>query len=321
MKSKLLRALKWTGLSVGALVAGLALVVTVLSLRRYQASLPALHASQDPALIERGRYLAFGPAHCVTCHGAPGATGEVPLSGGMAFDLPIGAFRTANLTPDVETGIGGSSDGELARVLRHGVSRDGRALMPFMPFADLSDEDLVAVLSYLRSRPPVKNQVRQHEVNLLGRAVEALLIRPAGPTAPVPARVAAGPTVEYGRYLVNAVGNCAGCHTERDEVTGAFVGAPLAGGLHIDSHTHPGIQFVTPNLTPDPTTGRLAGWTEELFIARFRLARGAEGTPMPWGQYATMTDDDLRAIFRYLGSLPPVKHDTGPSVPDPVAAR
>jgi mono/diheme cytochrome c family protein len=318
---KALRALKWTGLSLGVLLAGLALVVTGLSLRRYEAPLPALRASSDPALIERGRYLAFGPAHCATCHAPPGATGEAALSGGMVFDLPIGIFRPANLTPDVETGIGGSTDAELARALRHGVSRDGRALMPFMPFADLSDEDLVAVLSYLRSRPPVKQVVRQHQENLMGRVVEALLIRPAGPTSPPPARVAAGPTVAYGRYLANAVGNCAGCHTERNEVTGAFVGAPLAGGLHLESHTHPGIQFVTPNLTPDATTGRLAGWTEDLFIARFRLARGAEGTPMPWPQYATMTDDDLRAIFRYLGSLPPVKHDTGPSVPTPVAAR
>src|SRR5690242_16969796 len=114
MRSKLLRVLKWTGCSLGALVVGLVLVVVGLSLRRYQAPLPALRASADPALIERGRYLAFGPAHCVTCHGAPGATGDVPLSGGMVFNLPIGTFRPANLTPDVETGIGGSSDGELA---------------------------------------------------------------------------------------------------------------------------------------------------------------------------------------------------------------
>ena len=78
---------------------------------------------------------------------------------------------------------------------------------------------------------------------------------------------------------------------------------------------------MTPNLTPDPETGRVSAWTEELFVARFRMGRGAEGSPMPWAQFGTMSDDDLLAIFRYLRSVPPVKNETGPSVPGPVAAR
>jgi hypothetical protein len=93
----------------------------------------------------------------------------------------------------------------------------------------------------------------------------------------------------------------------------------------MQSVTEPGTsprKFVTPNLTPDPATGRIANWTEEIFIARARTGKGAEGSPMPWANYARMTDDDLRAIYRYLRSLPPLHNNTGDSVrPVEVATR
>jgi mono/diheme cytochrome c family protein len=315
------RVLKWIGISLAGLLSLAAVAVAVGSSWRYDAPFPALHASSDPAVIERGRYLAHGPAHCVTCHGDPAQKGrkDADLTGGMVFDLPIGTFRPANLTPDTRTGIGASSDAELARALRYGVARDGHAMFPFMAFTDLSNDDLVAVLSYLRSRRPVERAVRQVEFNVLGRVIQAALVRPAGPTMPVRDHVTPGPTPAYGRYLVESVGNCAGCHTNRNPVTAAMEGATLAGGLHIESDSHPGVEFVTPNLTPDPETGRVAKWTEELFVARFQMGRGAEGTPMPWAEFGNMTDDDLRAIFRYLQSVPAVKNDTGPSVSGPAA--
>jgi mono/diheme cytochrome c family protein len=173
----------------------------------------------------------------------------------------------------------------------------------------------VAVLSYLRTLAPVKHPVQQREINLFGRVVEGLMIRPSTPGAPVLTAAPQGPTAARGRYLVDAVANCAGCHTQRSMVTGAFTGPRLAGGLRLGARGKPGLTFVTPNLTPDPDTGRVARWNEELFLARFRLGRGAEGSPMPWPAYATMTDDDLRAIWRHLQAVPPVRNDTGPSVP------
>ena len=72
--------------------------------------------------------------------------------------------------------------------------------------------------------------------------------------------------------------------------------------------------YVAPNLTPDFKTSLIGQWTEDVFVARFRVGEQVAGTPMPWGAYARMTDDDLKALFRYLRSLPPVNNPTGPAV-------
>jgi mono/diheme cytochrome c family protein len=269
---------------------------------------PEIRASSDPDVIERGRYLAVGPAHCTACHARPAEadTPEPHLSGGESFELPIGTIYVPNITPDVETGVGRYSDAELARVLRHGVDRRGRALLGFMPFADLSDEDLTAVISYIRSRPPIVHRVPASDYNLLGRVAKAFLIEPIGPSRPIRARVQPGVTVEYGEYLVNTVANCAGCHTRRSLRTGKAIGVALSGGFEMESHTVARQKFVTPNLTPHPKSGHLYAWSEDVFVARFRNAV-ATSSPMPWASYRKMTDDDLRAIFRYLRSVPPAE--------------
>jgi mono/diheme cytochrome c family protein len=325
---KFKKILKWSLLGTAGLAAALTVTVMVLERRTYDPGYPAVRASADPAVIARGHYLVHGPAHCTSCHGDPTrkadflAGREGPLSGGVEFRLPVGTIRSANLTADPETGIGGMRDEQIARSLRFGVRRDGRVLAPFMPFANVSDEDLTAIVSYLRTQAPVRNEVQTRSLNPLGHAVMAFVLKPRGPTGPVPARVPAGPTVEYGKYLAHGVANCAGCHTRRDLRTGAFTGPTLAGGMEF---TEPGTsprKFVPPNLTPDPATGRIANWTEEIFIARARTGKGAEGSPMPWANYARMTDDDLRAIYRYLRSLPPLHNNTGDSVrPVEVATR
>jgi hypothetical protein len=123
----------------------------------------------DPAVIKRGEYLVYGPAHCVECHvGSPdeieraAERGERPaLSGGMKFAAaPLGALYSRNLTPDVETGIGRYSDGQIARMLRSSVRPDGRASVQLlMPFGDMSDADIVAILSFLRAQPAVSHRV------------------------------------------------------------------------------------------------------------------------------------------------------------------
>jgi mono/diheme cytochrome c family protein len=325
------KVMKFLGWGFLGAVGLLCIAVLLLSRRTYDAPLPRIVSSKDPEVIARGRYLAYGPAHCVDCHGAAGQAakaaagegGDIPLSGGFEFRLPVGIIRTPNLTADLETGIGGMSDGEIARALRYGVGRDGRALAPFMPFANLSDEDLTALVSFLRSQAPVRNEVVVRELNPLGLAVVAFAIRPQGPTREVPKKVVAEATAEYGRYLVEDVGNCVGCHTQRDMVTGKFIGAPLAGGNEMRSEASPDspIRFVSPNLTPHPTTGRLANWTEEVFVARFHLGRGAEGSPMPWKSFGRMNDTDLRAIYRYLSGVAPVENDTGESVRSLTEAR
>jgi mono/diheme cytochrome c family protein len=146
-----------------------AIAVVARENRTFDAPYPDIHASKDPALIERGRYLVTGPAHCIECHGATGDHGaERHLVGGLAFELPIGTVYARNITPDVATGIGRYTDPEIARVLRYGVHPSGRAVLPFMPFNDMTDDDLTAVISYLRSRPAIDHYVPPSDFNLLG---------------------------------------------------------------------------------------------------------------------------------------------------------
>jgi mono/diheme cytochrome c family protein len=187
------------------------------------------------------------------------------------------------------------------QVAAENPAADGRALFPLMKFNDMSDADLEAVLSYLRTVPPAAKAVRVRELNLLGRVVKALVMKPVGPSGPVPASVTPGATAEYGHYLATSVAACVGCHTRRDLKTGAVTGPLFAGGLELKEAEG---TFVTPNLTPDPTTGRVTTWTEETFVNRFHLGPQLPGTPMPWRAFGRMSDDDLRAIYRFLRTVP-----------------
>jgi mono/diheme cytochrome c family protein len=312
LKKKLVRVALGTAL-VGLLLA----VVTVLRARRtFDAPYPELRASRDPAIIERGRYLVEGAAHCGECHGLSEAKGASrrgkPLAGGFEFHLPIGVFRVPNITPDVQTGIGSYRDEELARLLRHGVKRDGTLTLPFMPYANLSDDDLTAILSYLRAQKPVRHRVAPHDVNALGELVLAYLIEPKGPSGPTRKSVAPEKTAAYGRYLTHDVGNCVMCHTKLDKKTGALAGPLFGGGAVHDSETDPAHRFVAPNLTPDARWGWLSAWNEDAFVARFRAGRVHRDSPMPWEAFQHMTEVDLRAMYRYFRSLPPAQGGPDP---------
>ena len=307
--------LKKSLLGVIGITALLGAVTALRQKRAFEAPYPEICASTDPAVIERGRYLARGPAHCADCHGAEGKTSPgqaASLSGGHEFRLPVGVFRVPNITPDPLTGTGRYSDREIARMLRHGVRPDGTAMLPFMTFADLSDTDLTALISYLRSQEPVKHAVKPHEPNLLGRVALAYMIEPQGPSQPSRKFVAPAASPEYGGYLANSVANCVGCHTERDLKTGAFTGPRFGGGGIVDSHTDPSRKFVTPNLTPDGRWGWITNWSEDAFVHRLKAGKLYADSPMPWPSFEAMSDDDLRAVYRYLKTLPPAK-----SGPDP----
>ncbi|HEX5101771.1 MAG TPA: c-type cytochrome [Polyangiaceae bacterium] len=314
-------------------VSGLAVATGARQHRKFEAPFPAIHASADKAVIERGRYLVFGAAHCADCHGAsqaPGATtvaasGPEPLTGGHEFHLPVGVFHVPNITPDRETGIGRYRDEELARMLRYGVRPNGEAMLPFMPFQNLSDDDLTALISFLRSQAPVRHAVPAHELTTLGRVVKAFVLTPRGPSAEPAKHLEPAATPEYGRYLANSVGNCAGCHTKIDMKTGEFIGPKFAGGAEHPSPTDPTKSFVTPNLTPDPRWGWLNGWSEEAFVARLRAGRLRPGSPMPWEAFSTMNDTDIRALYRFFRTLPASPGGPDPkdrdSVAQPIAAR
>ncbi|MFL6244907.1 MAG: c-type cytochrome [Thermoanaerobaculia bacterium] len=150
------------------------------------------------------------------CTAPATASPAPPLTGGNIFTLPLGTFYTPNLTPDRETGIGRRKDGELARILRYGVRADGRAALPFMEFHEMSDDDLQAVISFLRSQPAIRNKVRQHEPTFLGKAILAFVMKPIGPKSTPPVTAPAEEaTVERGEYMANNLAGCVACHTKR----------------------------------------------------------------------------------------------------------
>lgn len=290
-----------------AVIIVLFVTITLRWNRRFDAPYPRIAASTDTAVIARGRYLAYGPAHCSDCHTPPAEyaslkTGtQPPLAGGTSFAIPPGTIRVPNITPDKETGVGLLSDSAIARVLRYGVRPDGRSAIPFMEYHELSDADLAALISFIRSQAPVRNLVPDNSLNLLGKAVMAFVIKPIGPTAPPPAESpSSAPTAERGAYLVNAVANCAGCHSKRSMVTGAYTGPRLAGGSEMESSANSGVKLTPPNITAD---GRPGQWTEDEFVARFHAGERIPGSPMPWQAFRRIKDDDLRAIYRYLKTV------------------
>ncbi len=302
--------------ALALLIVGIVVFVLATWNKKFEAPFPEIHASTDSAVIARGKYLAFGPAHCATCHIpleqiADLQSGkEMPLIGGLEFDIPPGKLRSPNLTPDKETGIGNYTDGEIARALRHSVKRSGSVLFPFMPFQELSDEDLTAIVSFLRSQPAVNHAVEPPEYKFLGKALITFgLIKPEGPKNTPPKSVRIDTSVAYGSYIANSVANCVGCHTERDMKTGEFTGKPFAGGLRFEADAMSfGHSFITPNLTPDEETGIIANWNEKAFFNRMKGGRVHKGSHMPWESFAKMDTVEIKAIYMYLRTLKPVKN-------------
>ncbi len=285
---------------------------------------PPIKSSTDPAVIAAGKYLVHGPAHCSQCHSTsdrdhPEKIKDTPLQGGLEFAMgPIATTYAANLTAHAETGLGKLSDADIARVIRTGVQHDDRLSFFMMLAASKpSDEDLVAIISYLRSLPAVEHRVTRGEWKPLGKVMFSMLS--VGPvTEPAPKHVppADEPSVERGRYLSKHVMLCSGCHSAFDMGTMKNVGPEAAGGSPDPSHGKDADkEFVAPNLTSDATgiTGRM---DEATFIARIRSGRAFASSIMPWEPFQSTTDSDLKSVYRYLKSLPPVKNDVGPTYRD-----
>ncbi|MBI4536148.1 MAG: c-type cytochrome, partial [Ignavibacteriae bacterium] len=221
-----------------------------------------------------------------------------------------GQLFSANITP---AGISDYSDGELLRTFTVGVTRDNRALFPFMPYFSynrLSQEDAYSIVAYIRSLKPIENKVGEQKLNFpLNFLVKTMQPRAFNPS-PEPDK---SNPVSYGKYLLT-IGACADCHTPAEQ--GAPIpGMELAGGFEFQ---FPSGVVRSLNITPDEETG-IGIWTKEDFIARFKAFESEESrnvsvdmkdfnTPMPWLMYAGMTEEDLGAIYEYLRTVKPVKH-------------
>jgi mono/diheme cytochrome c family protein len=314
---KTIKVLKWTGIVLFSIVILLFAFVQLTWDKKFEAPYPDIKASTDSSVIARGKYLAFGLSHCATCHVPMDKIMEVenglemPMSGGWELSLSgLGDFHAPNITPDEETGIGKLTDNEIARTLRHGVGNDGRLIFPFMPYQEMTDEDLTAIISFIRSQAPTKHQVNKTELGFMAKALITFgLFKPEGPKNTPLKSIERDSTIEYGKYLANNVANCRGCHTQMDLSTGEFIGKDFAGNsLFGPDAFSEGYAFVSPNITPDKATGIMANWSEEFFITRFKAGRVHKGTPMPWGAFSRIDETDLKAIYRYLNSLEPVNN-------------
>ncbi len=316
---------KVVGIVLGA---GLLLVVSfvVWKLASYERDftgvrLPNIHASQDPAVIAQGEYLVHSVAHCSACHGPASVVThhQLPsnlqdMRGGYALRAgPFGTFYPSNITSDRETGIGAVSDGQLARVIRHGVGRNGRyAAFMGLVVGNMADEDLTAIISYLRTLPAIRNAVPDDEWGIVAKLISANFN--PHPNRPIHYVPAGALSRERGEYLATGPAACSGCHTPTDPMNGFAPTGPLFSG---EGHAEPdptdsAYEFVVPNLTPD-ATGVMTGWDEDQFVARMRAGRVHAGSKMPWENFARMTENDLRSIYRYLHTLPATRHDVGTS--------
>lgn len=281
---------------------------------------PELTIERTADRIERGRYLVENVTGCMQCHadrnwslyGGP-AKPENGLAGGECLTEEKGFPGTLcmpNLTPDPETGLGHWTDGEIVRALREGVDRDGRALFPMMPYHSyrhLSDDDATAIVAYLRTLEPVENPLPETDIAFpLSFIIKTLPEPLAEPVAtPDPTD-----TVRHGEILTK-IAACEFCHTQVDERMQPVPGTAFAGGHELEG---PFGKVLTANLTPHATG--LGSRTREEFIALFKAFEGAvdepieatpeDNTPMPWGNFAGMTEDDLGAIYDYLQTVTPV---------------
>lgn len=288
------KILKWIGIFLGGLVGLLVVAFVVLYFvgsakanKTYDIPVESINIPSDAASIERGKHIATVMI-CTRCH-------LEDLRGENYFSIPgMLTIPTPNLTTGAG-GVGGSySDEDWVRAIRHGVGKDGRALF-LMSTANqyLSAEDLGAIIAYVKSLPPVDNQLPERRIEVIGRIMMAIGMMPSAAvevidhTAPIPEGVEPGVSVAYGEYLTHT---CKECHGA--ELNGAPFGPP-------------GQEVPSPNLT---TGGELTGWSEADFIATLRTGVTPSGhqlsDDMPWKYYGQMTDDELKAVWMYLQSLP-----------------
>jgi len=291
------KIVRWIGIGLLGLVvlvflaaAGLYLSTSRRLNKTYSLPTETIAIPIDADSINRGQRLAI--ARCAGCHGDN-------LAGTVIFqDAMLGTISAANLTAG--RGIDGArlKDADLIRAIRHGVDHTGRPIltMPSEYYYYINDQELGEMIAYLKTSASVENQLPSTHIQPLGIVLigagafgDLIAAEKIDHQAARPAVVEPGVTVAYGDYLVRA-GQCSTCH-----------GDDLQGGKDPDPYAPP-----APDLT---RRGELAAWSEADFIQVFRTGKTPTGRPlnqyMPWREIGRMTDDELKAMWLYLQSLPP----------------
>ena len=272
---------------------------------------PQMTAPKTPEAIERGRYLADAMTGCIACHSPIDETrpGDFPQAGlefagriwpeGSGFP---GKVVAPNLTPDPETGIGQWTDGEVVRAMREGVSRDGRPLFPLMNYPgyrDLTDDDALAIVAYLRTQKPVRRDNGRTELNFpVGMMIRTVPQPLDGPPPGIPA---AG--IERGRVMLKLM-LCGECHTPSEQGT-PIPGKELAGGTEFKG---PWGVVYSANITAHPSAG-IGAFSNDDLKRVFREGKNRAGRElwvMPWSVTKNLTDADLDALIAALREVPAI---------------
>ena len=252
------------------------------------------------ATIEKGRLVAAAGA-CNVCHVS--ADGEA-FAGGRAFDTEFGTVYATNITPDSTHGIGGWSYPAFERAMRQGVSRDGHHLYPVHPytaFAGAEEADLQALYAFLMTQAPAAGPIAKTQLrapfNLRGLMAgwNSLYLDPQ------PFTVQSDKTASWNRgaYLVETLGHCSACHSDRNALGAEKRGASHLAGGYADGWTVPSI---------NGAGGGPIGWTQTALFDYLRTGHSADhgsaGGPMAAvvKSMSALPDEDIAAIAEYLTS-------------------
>ena len=269
--------------------------------------------------IQHGKYLAQHVAVCIDCHSTrdwskfsgpikPGTFGK----GGDVFNEDMGfpgTFYAKNITPH---SLEKWTDGEIYRTITTGVTKDGRAMFPVMPYpaySKMDPDDVKAIIAYLRTLDPIDYTSPDSEANFPMNFILSTIPRPAQPME----RPSPESPIEYGKYLTN-IAACGECHTPQQQgidIEGMF----LAGGFEFKM---PFGTIRSSNITPHKKTG-IGNWSKDQFVKRFKqynvatdsltdVSENEFNTIMPWQMYAGMTTQDLEAIYTYLQTVKPIEN-------------
>jgi mono/diheme cytochrome c family protein len=276
--------------------------------------------AQDPdkqsfEVIEHGRYMAIA-GDCTACHTAKG--GQL-FAGGGALQTPFGTLLAPNITPDLETGIGGWSDDEFVKAVQNGIGHSGIHLYPAMPYTyytKMTHADVIAIRAYLDTVEPVRNKVVANQLPFPFNQREAMigwnaLYFAPGEFKPDPAKSAQW---NRGAYLVEGAEHCGLCHTPKNAMGGDENAQAMQGSVLQN--------WYAPNLTGDRRVG-LGDWSVEdiaLYLKTGRNLYDIASGPMAeavTNSTSHLTDADLRAIAVYLKNLPA----GGGGLPQPVSMQ
>jgi mono/diheme cytochrome c family protein len=293
---------------------------------KYRRPVSPEKVAATPERLARGAYIVNQAASCGACH-TPRAGNDIFASERTDMYLAGGAYIEEkeldagliipNITPDPTTGIGAWSDDEIMRAIRDGVHRDGHLLIPMMPFTSyqyMSEDDVRAVVAYLRTVPPIKNPVDRGK-NKLGFFMSFMLNRgvahhlPAKDVTAPPPPSRGGDKVKYGEYVAR-LGHCWECHSDKSG-RGPDEEWMFGGGSPMNPN---GIgRIYVRNLTPDPETG-LGRYSAEQLATAIKNGKRLDGRPMapPMSLFiphiSGLSDEDMDALVTYLKAQKPIKN-------------